>query len=498
MLYRLGLIAVVGLAFLHGAPLRADGPAEKELFDAIRIRLEVKNLFQIGQVIAHCQKALELGLPKDQEAFCKKMLVAALVERATLVTKIVMGRLNEERRKLVRDDLEQAVKVDPTASAAHLLLAELHVAAGDHKAAVAALTKLIDVEKAQGEKGDLDLHVQALQLRAKLTDDPKQKTADLEQAIKLSPDSAALLLERAQAYLVERKFEAAQADGETALRMAPKGGRLHAQALALLGMAQAGQNKLADALKSFDAAIDIQPLAAAYLGRGRIYLRQGKGREALDDINKLIAGEKATADLLLLRATAHQLLKDSERAVKDAESALKLDPDDDDVMLQVGLVYYQAKRNAKAVELFTALLEKDPKNAGAYAGRADTYLQTGDHAKAIGDYQESLKHDADSTHVLNNLAWVLATSPDDKVRDGRRSIELAKKACELTSYKEAHIVSTLAAGYAETGDFETAIKWSKKAVELGEGEVTEQLKKELASYEAKKPWREKFGSDEKD
>ena len=65
--------------------------------------------------------------------------------------------------------------------------------------------------------------------------------------------------------------------------------------------------------------------------------------------------------------------------------------------------------------------------------------------------------------LLNNLAWVLATSPNDKVRDGKRSIELATKACELTEYKEAHILSTLASGYAEEGDFETAKKWSAKA-----------------------------------
>jgi hypothetical protein len=64
----------------------------------------------------------------------------------------------------------------------------------------------------------------------------------------------------------------------------------------------------------------------------------------------------------------------------------------------------------------------------------------------------------------------------------------------LTEYKEAHILSTLAAGYAESGDFAEAIKWSTKAVELGghEGhEQLEQLKNELDSYQQGKPWREK-------
>jgi hypothetical protein len=92
--------------------------------------------------------------------------------------------------------------------------------------------------------------------------------------------------------------------------------------------------------------------------------------------------------------------------------------------------------------------------------------------------------------LLNNLAWVLATSPNDNLRDGKRAIELAKQGCDLTEYKQAHIVSTLAAAYAETGDFESAIKWSKKAVETGSEAIKPQLAKELESYEAKKPWRE--------
>jgi Tfp pilus assembly protein PilF len=99
----------------------------------------------------------------------------------------------------------------------------------------------------------------------------------------------------------------------------------------------------------------------------------------------------------------------------------------------------------------------------------------------------------DDSGVLNNLAWLLATSPDEAIRDGRRAIELARKACEETTWKQPHIISTLAAGYAETGDFTEAKKYSKQAVE-SEGtapEVKTQLAGELASYESEKPWRER-------
>ena len=60
----------------------------------------------------------------------------------------------------------------------------------------------------------------------------------------------------------------------------------------------------------------------------------------------------------------------------------------------------------------------------------------------------------------------------------------------MTEYKQAHILSTLAAGYAETGDFDNAVKWSKRAIEVGDVSLKEPLRKELASYFDKKPWRE--------
>jgi tetratricopeptide (TPR) repeat protein len=109
----------------------------------------------------------------------------------------------------------------------------------------------------------------------------------------------------------------------------------------------------------------------------------------------------------------------------------------------------------------------------------------------------ALKIQPEDSGLLNNLAWVLATSPEDELRDGQRALELATKACELTDYEEAHILSTLASTYAELGDFDTAVKWSEKAVEAGEGETKNQLKEELESYREQKPWREKQETKEK-
>ena len=114
--------------------------------------------------------------------------------------------------------------------------------------------------------------------------------------------------------------------------------------------------------------------------------------------------------------------------------------------------------------------------------------------------------------MLNNYAWVLATSPDDDVRDGKLAVELATKACEATNHEESHILSTLAAAYAETGDFDKATEWSRKAIEVFDNqrdaaiaagnqekvdELSKELQAELDSFEAKKPWRERQTMEEK-
>jgi hypothetical protein len=88
------------------------------------------------------------------------------------------------------------------------------------------------------------------------------------------------------------------------------------------------------------------------------------------------------------------------------------------------------------------------------------------------------------------------------VRDGARAVELAAKACEITKYEQPHILSTLAAAYAETGDFDKAREWSQKAVDLNkegqDADITEELAKELASYRENKPWRERQSQPERE
>jgi tetratricopeptide (TPR) repeat protein len=199
---------------------------------------------------------------------------------------------------------------------------------------------------------------------------------------------------------------------------------------------------------------------------------------------------------LLLHASLLGTTGKHDQALAELNVLRQVMPDSPEILLQVATLYQATKQHDKAIAAFDELIADDPANILALRGRADTFLNQGKQAEAVAGYEQALKVDPADSGVLNNLAWVLATSPDDALRDGKRAIELATEACEVTEYKQAHILSTLAAGYAESGDFDTAITWSQKAVELGDEQTKGQLARELESYQAKKPWREAAPPDE--
>ncbi len=98
--------------------------------------------------------------------------------------------------------------------------------------------------------------------------------------------------------------------------------------------------------------------------------------------------------------------------------------------------------------------------------RADTRLGIGEHVEAIEDYERALTLGIDDptqkSGVLNNLSWVLATSPKDEIRNAEKALKYGKEAAEVTEYKEAHILSTLAAAYARMATSKRLASGAKK------------------------------------
>jgi tetratricopeptide (TPR) repeat protein len=141
----------------------------------------------------------------------------------------------------------------------------------------------------------------------------------------------------------------------------------------------------------------------------------------------------------------------------------------------------------------TRAIEARPNEATAYDQRGDLYLLLGQWNEAISDFTKAIELGSDNFSVLNEIAWLLATSQEYGLRDGKKAVEYATKACELTDWENPMIVDTLAAAYAEVGDFTEAVKWQKKAVEFLSEEdphgILGGVELRLKLYEAGKPYR---------
>ena len=109
---------------------------------------------------------------------------------------------------------------------------------------------------------------------------------------------------------------------------------------------------------------------------------------------------------------------------------------------------------------------------------------------AIADYKEAIRLDkfAPAFHVL---AWLWATCPEESFRHGKRAVELAARACGLAEWKDANMLATLAAAYAEVGEFDKAVEWEEKAIQLyANADDHKKGEEQLKLYKEKKPYRE--------
>src|SRR5262249_1140316 len=109
---------------------------------------------------------------------------------------------------------------------------------------------------------------------------------------------------------------------------------------------------------------------------------------------------------------------------------------------------------------------------------------------ALENFEAALRAAPDNPFACNNLAWMLATCPDEKLRDGLRAVALARQACQATEEKHAFCLGTLAAALAETGAFAAATCRQEQGPELYPEEEKPAGQARLELYRAGQPYRE--------
>jgi len=256
----------------------------------------------------------------------------------------------------------------------------------------------------------------------------------------------------------QRKFAEAEAECREGLRLAP----LDMPAMYCLATALQSQGKLDEAADYYRRIIALDP--------------------TLFTPRRLLAG------ILVTQGKADE-------AIAQLLTAAKIRPKDGDTRTVLGVALLGRNRTDEAVAQLTEAAQLQSTNALANYQLALIYQGQKATQAAIERLRLALKAQPDWPESLNNLAWILAASPDASVRNGSEAVTLAERACKLTGYKEPLLLGTLAAAYAEAGRFPEAVRFAEKARALaqaaGQKEVAQKNQELLALYRAGRAYHER-------
>jgi tetratricopeptide (TPR) repeat protein len=234
------------------------------------------------------------------------------------------------------------------------------------------------------------------------------------------------------------------------------------------------------------------PQASWYRSRGVVYDRKGDRDKAVREFAEAIRMNPNDPLTYVERGIVYKASKDYDKAVADYSDAIRLDPRWSTAYFNRANVFKTRKDYNKALGDYDAAIRLDPKDPDAYFNRASTYEATRQFARAADDWGEVIRLDDRDAEARQRLSWLLATCPDKSIRDGRRAVEHAEAAYDLTDGKSARCMATLAAAFAETGRFELAVRWQKRALESRQyaDEEGTSARRRLQLFEDARPYRE--------
>ena len=294
---------------------------------------------------------------------------------------------------------------------------------------------------------------------------------------------------RAWAWYAKRNTANAIRDLDLAIEIAPESHR--SMLLVTRGMVLQRQGDSVKAEADFTRSIELDPQqAAARSERGRLRLARGDVFDAISDFNEAIRFDPIQPSVYTSRAIAYMKLGEFEKAIVDCSAAIKVYPLYAPAYRHRGCAYLALQRvDLALIDLNKAIgltpnytnpgwsgseisIYRGPRNRVYYydflpqLDRASVWRMKGEWEKAIDDLKETLRMDPASSQAQNDLAWVQATCPDAKYRDGKSAIDLARKACEATKWKKDDYIVTLAAAHAEVGEYDEAVKRMTEASEI--------------------------------
>jgi tetratricopeptide (TPR) repeat protein len=378
-------------------------------------------------------------------------------------------------------DLEHALKLDPQFAPAYWDRAgvfqregDLDRAIDDYDAAIRLNPMLVE---AYNDRGG------AWWLKGQ----PDKALKDFDEAIRLCPRLASAYANRSVIYLAKGDLEAAHLQAQEALEHDPA----DYFAFAACGHYWLAKGNDDRAIAAFTEAIRADNTRGrARLERGKIYSRGGDFQKAWSDLNCAVQLLPKSAEALEARAYVHYMLGALEKSDADRLAAARL--------RQQRSEKVQTDRSPSALADALAVPPQQYGNQNQKSQSPDAKPSSSEAKETsssftttFGNQSSSESRQESEANQLNRAARRKATSTDERYLNGQEAVEQATEACEKTDWKRADFLDTLAAAYAETGDFDAAIKWQTKAIDLStDSSFKAAAEKRLELYHAHQPCRE--------
>jgi tetratricopeptide (TPR) repeat protein len=213
--------------------------------------------------------------------------------------------------------------------------------------------------------------------------------------------------------------------------------------------------------------------------------------DAITHFTARIRQNKKDAYAYVCRGTARKMNEAYDAALKDYNEAIRLESDSAAWFVQRGTAWEAKKEYGQAMKDYNEAVRLDPRYVYAFNNRGNVWAVRKEYDKALKDYDEVVRLAPRYEFGYCNRAWLRATCPDAKYRNGRKAVESARMACDLTGWKDANTLDTLAAAYAEFGKFDEAVRWQMRSLELlGPAKKTAtDYQQRLKLYLERKPYR---------
>jgi protein O-mannosyl-transferase len=260
-----------------------------------------------------------------------------------------------------------------------------------------------------------------------------------------------------------------------------------------LGIVLAQKNEIDKAIAHYRKTLEMSPdFADADYNLGNALLQKGEIDAAILHCQRAVTIQPNDPEAQVALGNALFQKGSIDESIVHYQRALAIRPYYVTAHYNLSSAYLKKGEIEETIFHCQAALSIEPEHADAHSNLATALLRKGEIGNAIEQYEKTLKIARRSVPALNNLAWIFATYSDPAFRDGTKALELADEANEFSGRTNPIILRTLAAAYANAGQFSRAVEVGQLALSLTDRQspLATALQQEIAGYQAGLPYRE--------